>query len=149
MLPALDITVYPLQTSLPYHILLLLLTAESPEVCNSNLIGSNFLFALKLSLQVWWICCCIRQLIREIHCTYLIHFTHSLLPNWIASCILLVFSFVHLCTVVEVFQIIALFSFSILYFLLVSLSCISCLVLHCSWALFACVLLVLCVLFAL
>jgi len=48
MLPALDITVYPLQTSLPYHILLLLLTAESPEVCNSNLIGSNFFVCIEV-----------------------------------------------------------------------------------------------------
>ena len=51
--------VYSLKISLPYHILLLLLIAESPEVHNSNLIGCKFLFAWKLSLQVWWICCSI------------------------------------------------------------------------------------------
>jgi len=37
--------VYSLKIPLPYHILLLLLIAENPEVCNSNLIGCKFLFA--------------------------------------------------------------------------------------------------------
>jgi len=42
-------------------------------------------------------------LIGEIHCTHhLIHFTHSLLLNLIVSCV----SFVCLCTIVDVFQII-------------------------------------------
>jgi len=74
----------------------------------------------------------------------------SLYPFTVAEldCVLLVFSFVHLCTFVNMFQIIVLFF--VLYFLLVPLSCISCLVLHCLYGLFfARVLLVLCVLFVL
>ena len=95
------------------HILLLLLIAEILKFAIQNY---NFLFVRKLPLQVWWICCSIGQLIGEIHCTHhLIHFTHSLLLNLIVSCV----SFVHLCTFV--FQIIV--PFSVLYFLLVPLSC--------------------------
>jgi len=57
----------------------------------------------------------------------------SLFPFTVAEldCVLLVFSFVHLCTFVDMFQIIVLFF--ILYFLLVPLSC---LVLHCLYGLF-------------
>ena len=51
------------------------------------------------------ICCTVRSLIGEIHCIHLIHCTHLLLLNLIVSCILLVFSSVHLCTFVDVFQI--------------------------------------------
>jgi len=85
------------------------------------------------------ICCTMRSLIGGIRCIHLIHCTHLLLLNLIVSCILLVFSSVHLCTFVDVFQII--FLFSILPVCPVWFGC--------SCSLFLRVVLVLCVLFVL